>query len=132
MPSDNSEEIDFLQKLCNNILNTAKHIRFAGVINDEGKLLVGKYRPDIKTPFIKANTDLEHPKATSFYSAYEILALQRKFQSDLGNMKFQLTEFDRVTLVSIPLTAEYNRFLCISIDDGDAYQLIPKIFDMMT
>jgi hypothetical protein len=60
-----------------------------------------RYLPDIKAPLIKVNASSDDPKATSFYTAYEILTLQMKFQSDLRQMGFQLIEFDKVTLVSI-------------------------------
>jgi hypothetical protein len=64
-------------------------------------LLIERYRLDIKAPLTKINGSSDDPKATSFYTAYEILILQMKFQSDLRQMRFQLIEFDKVTLVSI-------------------------------
>ena len=123
------EEIDFLQCLCDSVLNTAKTVRFAGVVDDTGRLIVGKYRPDIKTPLVKANICTDEPKATSFYSAYKILALHMRFRSDLGQMHFQLTEFDKVTLISIPLNVHNNRCLCISIDGRAQYEEIVKIMN---
>jgi hypothetical protein len=42
-------------------------------------LLIERYRPDIKAPLTKINASSDDPKATSFYTAYEILALQMKF-----------------------------------------------------
>jgi hypothetical protein len=123
------EETDFLQCLCDSILNAAKTVRFAGIVDDAGRLLVGKYRPDIKAPLIKTNAYAEEPKATSFYDAYKILALHLKFRSDLGQMRFQLTEFDKVTLVSIPLNVHNNRYLCISMDGQAQYEVIAKIMN---
>src|SRR5215510_11075762 len=123
------EERDFLQKMCDSLLNSDKAVRFAGVINSEGKLLIGKYRSDIPFPLIKANTEAD-TKATSFYSAYQVLAINKKFESDLGQIRFQMTEFDRVTLVSVPLNAAQNRFLCISVDAPTYHErVIPKILD---
>src|SRR5581483_8927298 len=86
------EERDFLQKLCDSVLNAEKTVRFAGVIDDEGKLLIGRYRSDIPSPLIKANLDKD-TKATSFYSAYQALAINKRFESDLGPIRFQVTEF---------------------------------------
>jgi hypothetical protein len=126
------EERDFLQKLCDSLLNADKTVRFAGVVDNDGKLLIGRYRPDIPAPLIRANTDDQDPKATSFYSAYQALAINRKFQSDLGQIRFQVTEFDKVTLVSIPLTAQSDRFLCISLDAPTYHEkVIPKILDIL-
>jgi hypothetical protein len=126
------DERDFLQKLCDSILNADKTVRFAGVVDSEGKLLIGRYRADIPSPLIKANSEAADPKATSFYSAYQALVINRKFQSDLGQIRFQVTEFDKVTLVSIPLTAQSDRFLCISLDAPTYHEkVIPKILDII-
>jgi hypothetical protein len=126
------DERDFLQKLCESLLSADKTVRFAGVVDSKGKLLIGRYRADIPSPLIKANFDDEDPKATSFYSAYQALAINRKFQSDLGQIRFQVTEFDKVTLVSIPLTAQSDRFLCISLDAPTFHEkVIPKILDIL-
>lgn len=120
-----------MQKLCDSVLNAEKTVRFAGVIDDEGKLLIGRYRSDIPSPLIKANMDKD-TRATSFYSAYQALAINKRFEPDLGQIRFQVTEFDKVTLLSIPLTAQNNRYLCISIDTPTYHErVIPKILDII-
>lgn len=125
------QERDFLHKLCESILNADKTVRFAGVIDNEGKLLIGRYRADVPSPLIKANME-QNTKATSFYSAYQALAINKRFESDLGQIRFQVTEFDRVTLVSIPLTAQSDRCLCISLDAPTYHErVIPKILDII-
>jgi len=125
------QERDFLHKLCDSILNADKTVRFAGVIDNEGKLLIGTYRADVPSPLIKANME-QNTKATSFYSAYQALAINKRFESDLGQIRFQVTEFDKVTLVSIPLTAQSDRYLCISLDAPTYHErVIPKILDII-
>lgn len=95
-------------------------------------LLIERYRPDIRAPLTKINASSDDPKATLFYTAYEILTLQFKFQSDLRQMRFQLTEFDKQTLVSIPKNAENNRCLCISVDSQAEYVVaIDKILSVV-
>jgi hypothetical protein len=126
-----AQERDFLHKLCESILNANKTVRFAGVIDNEGKLLIGRYRADVPSPLIKANME-QNTKATSFYSAYQALAINKRFESDLGQIRFQVTEFDKVTLVSIPLTAQSDRYLCISLDAPTYHErVIPKILDII-
>jgi hypothetical protein len=126
-----AQERDFLHKLCESTLNADKTVRFAGVIDNEGKLLIGRYRADVPSPLIKANME-QNTKATSFYSAYQALAINKRFESDLGQIRFQVTEFDKVTLVSIPLTAQSDRYLCISLDAPTYHErVIPKILDII-
>lgn len=126
-----AQERDFLHKLCESILNADRTVRFAGVIDNEGKLLIGRYRADVPSPLIKANME-QNTKATSFYSAYQALAINKRFESDLGQIRFQVTEFDKVTLVSVPLTAQSDRYLCISLDAPTYHErVIPKILDII-
>lgn len=49
------EERYYLQQLCAEILSIDKNIRFAGVIENKGILIVGKYRGDIESPHIKSS-----------------------------------------------------------------------------
>ena len=126
-----AQERDFLHKLCESILNADRTVRFAGVIDNEGKLLIGRYRADVPSPLIKVNME-QNTKATSFYSAYQALAINKRFESDLGQIRFQVTEFDKVTLVSVPLTAQSDRYLCISLDAPTYHErVIPKILDII-
>lgn len=49
------EEREFMYELCAEVLDVDKNIRFAGVIDDKGLLIAGKYRPDIEVPYIVAS-----------------------------------------------------------------------------
>ena len=131
MSTMGQDEREFLQKLCDSVLNSDRTVRFAGIVDSAGRLLIGRYRQDIASPLIRANSSGDS-KATSFYAAYQTLAINRRFQEDLGMIRFQVTEFDRVTLVSIPLTAESDRFLCISLDAPTFHEkVIPKILNIL-
>ena len=44
------EEYDFFTELCQLALSTDRNVRFAGVVDEKGKLLTGRYRKDIKRP----------------------------------------------------------------------------------
>lgn len=119
-------ENEFLHDLCSKTLKLARAIRFAGIMDENGKLLVGKYRKNL-IPLLSPTND---ESSNSFYAAYQALTLKKNFESDLGDIHFQLTEFDKVTLITIPLNIRKNKYLCISIDPGSQYlKLISKIFN---
>jgi hypothetical protein len=122
------ERVFFLETCCA-ALESDNSIRFAGVINNQGKLLVGKYRRNIGSPLIKSNPARD-PQSSSFFRAYQTLSLEKQFESDLGGLQFQLTSFKKVILLTIPLTVRNDRYLCISIDANvPSYeQVIHKIF----
>ena len=119
-------ENEFLHDLCSKTLKLARAIRFAGIMDENGKLLVGKYRKNL-IPLLSPTND---ESSNSFYAAYQALTLKKNFESDLGDIHFQLTEFDKVTLITIPLNIRKNKYLCISIDPGSQYlKVISKIFN---
>lgn len=106
------EERDFFYELCVTTLAVNKIIRFAGVMDNCGKLLVGQYRQDIEIPLI----DSSSTKGGSFHKSYASLSMLKEFEPRLGNLKYQLTEYDHVQLVTIPLTNRNDRYLCISME----------------
>src|SRR6266540_1533309 len=81
-----------------------------GVIDINGKLLAGKYRSNLQRPLISSSHTSDFSQ-NSFYSGYLALAIKKKFKSELGDLHFQLTEFDKVKLLTIPLTSRNDRYL---------------------
>lgn len=116
------EEHEFFTELCQLALSTDRNVRFAGVVDDGGKLLTGRYRKDIKKPLFQssAKTDVE---SNMFYASYQSVTLNKTFEPSLGPLKYQLSEFDDVKLLTVPLTVRGDRFLCVSIDPMPSCQV---------
>lgn len=116
------EEYEFFAELCQLALSTDRNVRFAGVVDDRGKLLTGKYRKDIKRPLFEssARTDVE---TNMFYASYQSVSINKTFESSLGPLKYQLSEFDDVKLLTVPLTVRGDRFLCVSLDPMPSCQV---------
>ncbi len=116
------EEHEFFTELCQLALSTDRNVRFAGVVDDQGKLLTGRYRKDIKRPLFEssAKSDVE---TNMFYASYQSVTLNKTFEPSLGPLKYQLSEFDDVKLLTVPLTVRGDRFLCISIDPMPSCQV---------
>lgn len=55
-----------------------KSIRFAGVIDSNGKLLAGKYRNNIQKPLITSSST-SNLSQNSLYSGYLTLAIKKRF-----------------------------------------------------
>jgi hypothetical protein len=109
------EEHEFFTELCQLALSTDKNVRFAGVVDDKGKLLTGRYRKDIKRPLFESSSKSD-VETNMFYASYQSVTLNKTFESSLGPLKYQLSEFDDVKLLTVPLTVRGDRFLCVSID----------------
>jgi hypothetical protein len=121
------EEREYFKELCTGVLKADKKIRFAGVIDDNGKLLVGEYRKDIESPLIKANQLIDSMGISStgstggianssFLASKMIFALNKQFEPDLGHLNYHLTEYGKVKLLTVALSNENSYYLCVSID----------------
>ncbi|MGA8842869.1 MAG: hypothetical protein WB511_04735 [Nitrososphaeraceae archaeon] len=123
------EEHDFLLEICIAVLGTDKNIRFAGIMDNEGKLLVAKYRKNIQKPLI-ASSSTKDMSSSSFYAGHLTVSIKKQFESHLGELHFQLTEFERVRLLTIPITSRKDRYLCVSMDNSPNYEnIISKILE---
>jgi hypothetical protein len=128
------EEREYLSEVCVTALGADKKVRFAGVMDEHGRLLVGRYRKDIKAPLINhsvrnSNTEGQAgASATTFDASNAAINLNRKFEGDLGEIEYQVTKFKKVKLVTLPFTNRNDRILCISTEpETDCQQLTAKL-----
>jgi len=123
------EEHDFLLEICTAVIGTDRIIRFAGIMDKEGKLLVAKYRKNIEKPLITTSS-LKDMSSSSFYAGHLTVSIKKQFESHLGELRFQITEFERVRLLTIPITSRKDRYLCVSMDNSPNYEnVISKILE---
>jgi hypothetical protein len=111
-----------------NVFASAKRARFVGVVDQDGKLLLGKYRhrseKDSSALLIKSNI---------FYSHYLVPILEKnkdanKFrksmsydilEEELEEPCFELVDLPSggtVKLIITPLTNRYDRYLCVYLE----------------
>lgn len=123
------KEREFFDEICHIALATSRNVRFAGVMDDAGKLLTGRYRPDIKTPLVRSSSEPD-TKTNLFYASYQSVSQTKPYAPMLGPLKYQLSEYDNVKLVTVPLTVRNDRFLCVSLDPTERCQAtIAKLID---
>ncbi len=127
------EEREYLSEVCFTALGVDKKVRFAGVMDERGRLLVGRYRKDIKAPLtnhsVTSNTEgPARASTTTFDASNAAINLNRKFEGDLGEIEYQVTKFKKVKLVTLPFTSRSDRILCISTEpETDCQQLTAKL-----
>ena len=117
-------EHNFLQGICLIALSVDKKIVFVGVVDDNGKLLAGKYRQNIKD-------DTCLFKSSLFYSALVIPGLNIcKKSVSAGKTHVKLLELDNIKLAITPLAEKKDKYLCIYLQPSASYkEIIPKIID---
>ena len=125
------EERDFLHEICLTVLCVSKDVKFAGVVDGNGKLLVGEYRKNIQSPLLKSNS-INIQKNNSFFLSYLAPAIKgRNFDSEPGKVHFKLAEFDNVKLAITSLTNKNDRYLCVYLESlSISYQeIISKVIE---
>jgi hypothetical protein len=112
-----------LSVLCNGIFEVDEKIRFVGIIDQMGKLVVG----DMK----KGLSSLERDDGSiRLYLGYAINNILRQdFDNVFGKVLYTFSEREKIKLLTIPMD---NYLLLVSIDKlSDDVKLINKILDVV-
>ena len=89
-----------LEILCHRLCNKAK-VRFCGVVNPLGRLVIGGFRDGIKP------LDNEDQREMMYIQSCLEMSMKKEFDDTLGNVNFIITYRDNVSLVTIPLKQRY-------------------------
>ncbi len=112
-----------LSVLCNGIFEVDEKIRFVGIIDQMGKLIVG----DMK----KGLSSLERDDGSiRLYLGYAIQNILRQdFDNVFGKVLYTFSEREKIKLLTIPMD---SYLLLVSIDKlSDHVKLINKILDVV-
>ena len=107
-------------ELCKNILKLDKKIRFAGVVNIQGILINNCNQEGVEQYLSKdeLNMSIHYSKL-----AWE---KSKNLSHKIGNEKASAVEFDKVTLISIPLDNN-NLFVSSMEPQEDYFQIISRM-----
>lgn len=112
-----------LSVLCNGIFEVDEKIRFVGIIDQMGKLVVGNMK--------KGLPSLERDDGSiRLYLGYAINnILRRDFDNVFGKVLYTFSEREKIKLLTVPMD---NYLLLVSIDKlSDHVKLINKILDVV-
>lgn len=104
---------DFFELFCNEILKQ-NGVRFVGVINNMGRIVLGRYGKDI-TPLVDEEQHkmcLEH--------ALELL-LTKDLDEPLGKIKHIISKREKVNMITIPMN---NHIVLVSAEQNASPELI--------
>ncbi len=107
-------------ELCKNILELDSKIRFAGVVNTKGILIT-----NLEQKGVKQYLSPDELKMSIHYSMWEWEKSQN-LSHELGFEKSSVLEYDKVTLISVPI--DNSNLLVASIEPTeDFFKMIMKI-----
>jgi hypothetical protein len=128
-----------LKEICVATLYIDKKVNFVGVVDSNGKLLVGEFRES--TSKEKGVTSPIYIKPTLFYSCFLTAGLE-KWKAELrttesdnsssnnnnSDLHFRVLELDILKLAVTPLTRKGELYLCICVKpSASSQEIISKI-----
>ena len=110
----------YYAKLCHDILNFARKIRFTGVVNTKGVLI-----NNFEQKGVEQYLSPDELKMSIHYSMWEWEKSQN-LSHELGFEKSSVLEYDKVSLISIPIDNS-NLFVASIEPNEDFFKMISKI-----
>lgn len=107
-------------EMCKNILKLDSKIRFAGVVNTEGVLINNMYQEGVEEYLTHSEL-----KMSLHYSMLE-WEKSKNLTHKIGNERASVVEYDKVTLLSIPLNKS-DLFVASIEPNEDYFKMILKI-----
>lgn len=110
---------------CNKLLEEDE-IRFAGIINDVGKLVSGGFKKGI-TPLEDDETRLQ-----SFMEFVSKVSIRKEYDETLGPINYLAARRDKAVLVSFPFPVSKFVLLISANPSVDIEQLAAKVVDIFS
>ena len=108
------------KELCSKILELHPQVRFSGILNSRGDLAVEQQKAD--SPKLLSPDEVK----MSVHYTYQRWNSIQNLAHKIGNEKTNITEFDKVTLISLLLPD--NNLLLLSSEPGANYmEIISKV-----
>ena len=105
--------------LCDRIIKLDGGIRFVGIVNGKGEVIEGGFQHGVK-PLLDG-TDEQQMYMQSLWN----VTMLQKYSGKLGKIRYNLTEHDKVTLMTFPLG---DGILCLSTSSkADSNKIRDKV-----
>jgi len=101
-------------------------IRFAGIINEEGKLVSGGFKKEI-TPL-----ENDEAKLKSFMEFVSKVTIRKEYDKSLGPINYLAARRDKAVLVSFPFPVSKFVLLISANPSVDIEQLAKKVVDIFS
>ena len=118
-----STKIYDYSQICDSIKDSDPKIRFAGVINERGRLVAGGMKPNVEP------LESEKDDEMIFMELALRVKMRREFDKQLGTVNFALASRERALAISVPINED---ILYVATEpDSDFGTLPKKILDIV-
>ena len=104
-------------KICDSIISADPKIRFAGVINERGRLVAGGMKPNVEP------LESEKDDEMIFMELALRVKMRREFDKQLGTVNFALASRQRALAISVPINED---ILYVAAEPDSDYGTLPK------
>ena len=118
-------KLQMYQEKCNRLLEE-QEIRFAGIVDKDGKLISGGFKPGI-TPHEGDETRLE-----SFFEFVSKASIRKEYDQTLGPINYLAARRDKAVLVSFPFPISQILLLISAEPSANIENLASKVVDIFT
>ena len=112
-------------KKCNNLLEESE-IRFAGIVDNDGKLVAGGFKEGL-TPYEDDETKLQE-----FFKFVSKASIRKEFDESLGPINYIAARRDKAVLVSFPFPVTQILLLISAEPTVNIEILAKKVIHMFT
>jgi len=122
-----SKNVDFqiYEKKCSQLLNQSD-IRFAGIINEDGKLVTGGFKKGL-TPLEGDETKLQ-----SFMEFVSKISIRKEYDQSLGPLNYLAARRDKAVLISFPFPISKIVLLISAEPSVDIEKLASQIVEVFS
>lgn len=104
-------------KICDSIKDADPKIRFAGVINERGRLVAGGMKPNVEP------LESEKDDEMIFMELALRVKMRREFDKQLGTVNFALASRERALAISVPINED---ILYVAAEPDSDFDTLPK------
>lgn len=125
MSEQNISSLQLYDVKCKTLLNEPE-IRFAGIIDKEGKLVVGGFKEGL-VPYENDETKLQ-----AFYNFVSKASIRKEFDESLGPINYIAARRDKAVLVSFPFPISQILLLISAEPTINIENLAQKVVEIFT
>ena len=123
--SEQSDVITLYSQKCATLLDDAE-IRFAGIVDKNGKLIIGGFKEGL-TPYEGDETKLQ-----SFFDFVSKASIRKEFDESLGPINYLAARRDKAVLVSFPFPVTQILLLISAEPTAHIEDLAKKVVGIFT
>ncbi|HUU48119.1 MAG TPA: DUF6659 family protein [Nitrosopumilaceae archaeon] len=125
MSKQNISSLQLYDEKCKNLLNEPE-IRFAGIVDKDGKLVLGGFKEGL-TPYENDETKLQ-----AFYNFVSKASIRKEFDESLGPINYIAARRDKAVLISFPFPLSQILLLISAEPNVNIEDLAKKVVEIFT